>query len=264
MMAAYGTGQRNFGENYVQELVDKGPQLPEDTRLHFIGHLQTNKVKQLVSEPRLVCVHTVVRAQARIERALSVYWRARTPPSPLRRVRDLFCCHVRLGEQDSVKLATELQKRSGQLRPDRPLDVMAQVNTSAEASKGGCAPDDVAALCLSIRESCPALRLIGLMCIGKYSKAEGGSGEDFTCLVECRNAAAKALGVAPEDLHLSMGMSHDFEEAIVAGATFVRVGSTIFGARPAKTAAAAPSPPGMESLSIADGTLPSTAQEGGK
>jgi len=188
---AYDAGQRDFGENYVQEVVDKAPQLPEDIRWHFIGHLQTNKVKDLLKAPNLQCVHTV----------------------------------------DTLKLAQELQKRVAAMRPDRPLDVLVQVNTSQEESKSGCAPDECAALCLNVRDNCPLLRLAGLMCIGKYSAAEGGSEEDFACLNACRDTAARELGVEAAELALSMGMSHDFEKALAAGATHVRVGSTIFGAR---------------------------------
>ena len=82
--------------------------------------------------------------------------------------------------------------------------------------------------------ACPLLKLRGLMCIGKYSGAEGDASPDFVCLRDCRDAAAAALGVEPASLGLSMGMSHDFETAIEHDATHVRVGSTIFGARPAK------------------------------
>ena len=195
--AAYGAGQRDFGENYVQEVVAKAPALPDDVRWHFIGHLQSNKAKELLSVPNLHCVHTV----------------------------------------DTLKLAQELQKRAAQLRPDRPLDIFVQVNTSEEESKSGCPPAEAAALCSSVREACPALRLVGLMCIGKYSSAEGGADEDFACLARCRAEAAAALGVEHESLALSMGMSHDYEAALAAGATHVRVGSTIFGARTPKPAA---------------------------
>lgn len=194
LQGAYEAGQRDFGENYVQEVTAKGPAMPEDVRWHFIGHLQTNKVKELVQTPNLHCVHTV----------------------------------------DSLKLATELQKRCAALRPDRPLAVLVQVNTSQEESKSGCTPDECAELCVALRDSCPNLLLSGLMCIGKYSSAEGEATTDFTCLAQCRAAAAAKLGVAVESLALSMGMSHDFEVALDAGATHVRVGSTIFGARARK------------------------------
>lgn len=91
VQAAYDAGQRDFGENYVQEVVSKAAELPPDVRWHFIGHLQTNKVKELVSVPNLSCVHTV----------------------------------------DSLKLASELQKRVAASRPDRPLDVMVQVRNAS-------------------------------------------------------------------------------------------------------------------------------------
>ena len=132
------------------------------------------------------------------------------------------------------KLAAELQKRCAALRPDRPLAVLVQVNTSAEESKSGCAPEEAADLCVQLRESCPNLNLSGLMCIGKYSSAEGEASADFACLSQCRAAAAAKLGCEPGSLALSMGMSHDFEVALDAGATHVRVGSTIFGARAKK------------------------------
>jgi len=196
LTAAYGAGQRDFGENYVQEVVAKAPELPEDVRWHFIGHLQSNKVKDLLSVPNLYCVHTV----------------------------------------DSIKLANEIQKRALQLRPDRPLMVFAQVNTSMEDSKSGCAPSEIVALCTAIRDNCSALQLVGLMCIGKYSAAEGGSEEDFACLNQCRTEVAGAMGAEPSSLALSMGMSHDYEAALAAGATHVRVGSTIFGTRAPKAA----------------------------
>ena len=70
------------------------------------------------------------------------------------------------------------------------------------------------------------------MCIGKYSGAEGDASPDFNVLRSCRDAAAAELGVSADTLALSMGMSHDFEQACGLGATHVRVGSTIFGARP--------------------------------
>ena len=76
------------------------------------------------------------------------------------------------------------------------------------------------------------------MCIGKYSAEEGGSDVDFACLRQCRVAVAGDLGLGtPEELAMSMGMSHDFEDALTAGASHVRVGSTIFGARAPKPTA---------------------------
>uniref|UniRef100_A0A7S3ATR7 Alanine racemase N-terminal domain-containing protein n=1 Tax=Haptolina ericina TaxID=156174 RepID=A0A7S3ATR7_9EUKA len=144
-------------------------------------------------------------------------------------VPNLHCVHT----VDTAKLAAELNKRAQQLRT-QPLQVMVQVNTSAEESKSGVDPAGCAALCAEIASSYPQLSLQGLMCIGKYSSAEGGADDDFACLVRCREEVASVLQRDSGSLTLSMGMSHDFETAIAAGATHVRVGSTIFGSRAPK------------------------------
>jgi pyridoxal phosphate enzyme (YggS family) len=158
-----------------------------------------------------------------------------TEVKDLLKVPNLYAVHT----VDTLKLAQELQKRAAALRPpEQRLRVFVQVNTSGEESKSGCAPADCPALCRAVRSSCAALDLIGLMCIGKYSAEEGGSDVDFACLRQCRVAVAGALGLGiPEELAMSMGMSHDFEDALTAGASHVRVGSTIFGARAPKPTA---------------------------
>ena len=192
LQAVYDCGQRRFGENYMQELMDKAPQLPQDIEWHFIGHLQSNKAKKLAEAvPNLAVVETV----------------------------------------DSLKLAKKLDAGVADSGvAGRLLDIYLQINTSGEESKSGLAwpgpaPAEVAA---AIAAACPHVRVAGVMTIG----APG----DLTCfdrLVECRAAvAAEGLGgVDPAGLALSMGMSSDFEDAIARGATSVRVGSDIFGAR---------------------------------
>ena len=126
---------------------------------------------------------------------------------------------------DTLKLAKKLDTACESCsRP--PLSIYIQVDTSGEDTKSGVNPLDLVSLALSIREECPRLSLSGLMTIG--------APDDFTCfdkLVECRVAVAAAIGVDISSLALSMGMSGDYEEAIERGATNVRVGSTIFGAR---------------------------------
>lgn len=124
---AYDAGHRDFGENYVQELIEKAPVLPSDIRWHFIGHLQSNKVKALVEGvPSLAAVETV----------------------------------------DSEKLATKLNAAIAAAgRPALPVFV--QVNTSGEESKHGLDPGaPTVALAQHIAEQCPNLRLAGLMTIG--------------------------------------------------------------------------------------------------
>ena len=188
---AYAAGQRHFGENYVQELVTKAPQMPADVRWHFIGGLQSNKAKELVkgAGPGLHMVETV----------------------------------------DSAKLADKLHAAVAGLEPPRrePLHVLLQVNTSPwEGTKGGVLAADVPALAAHVRASCPTLRLAGLMTIG-----ESGNAACFDALRECRDALAAQLGVPSSELTLSMGMSGDFEAATAKGSDSVRVGSSIFGAR---------------------------------
>jgi PLP dependent protein len=104
-----------------------------------------------------------------------------------------------------------------------------QVNTSGEESKFGVTPDAVEQLAVFVTKECKNLRLAGLMTIGQpdYSSRP----ENFLCLVECRKKVEAALELEAGSLELSMGMSGDFEQAVVMGSTNVRVGSTIFGAR---------------------------------
>ena len=130
---------------------------------------------------------------------------------------------------DSLKLAQKLNSACNDCYTDaRTLDVYLQINTSGEYSKSGTAPAGAAELALSVVKECPRLRVAGLMTIG----APGDDGASFTTLVEARDAVASALEVSDvQSLALSMGMSNDFEAAIAKGATSVRVGSKIFGAR---------------------------------
>lgn len=182
--AAYAAGQRDFGENYVQELTQKAEALSdlEGLRWHAIGQLQRNKVKPVA---RIASVVHVV---------------------------------------DRAELATELSNRAA--AASRTLDVLVEVNVAGEASKGGCAPDGVGAL-LEVISRAPSLRAIGLMTMPPFFDDPELARPAFTELraIRDRNGGALAL---PE---LSMGMSHDFEVAIAEGATLVRVGTAIFGAR---------------------------------
>lgn len=190
--ALYDAGHRHFGENYFQELVEKSAELPSDICWHFIGHLQSQKAKQIcVKVPNLYVLETV----------------------------------------DSVKLADKLNnaRANSTEAADEvaPLRIYVQINTSGEESKSGIPFDsDLQPLFEHIKENCPLLHIVGLMTIG-----ETGNSECFHRLVECRLAAAAILNVEADALDLSMGMSGDFEEAILAGSTSVRVGSTLFGPR---------------------------------
>jgi pyridoxal phosphate enzyme (YggS family) len=221
LQAAYAAGARHFGENYVPELLAKSPLMPPDTQWRMIGHLQSNKADQLVKKvPSLACVETV----------------------------------------DDAELATMLNKacvKAGRTAPERALAVYIQVNTSGEDTKSGIFPADsplLVELAKHIRDSCPHLRLAGLMTIGMpdYSSRP----ENFECLQQCRRRVAGAIGVPEESLELSMGMSGDYVNAIAMGSTNVRVGSTIFGARVYKKDEqhAAPGPAAPAAAAAAGGT----------
>lgn len=149
---------------------------------------------------------------------------------------------------DSVKKADELDKGRGRLwEKDGEawgkwmgvrLRVCVQVNTSGEAEKSGVAPEEAAGLCRHVREKCDRLKLQGVMTIGAIARSrgvrEGEENEDFLKLREVRDGVVRVLGMEEGELELSMGMSEDFESAIRCGSDEVRVGSTIFGERPAK------------------------------
>jgi pyridoxal phosphate enzyme (YggS family) len=186
---AYAEGQRDFGENYVQELLQKAEELRDltDLRWHVIGHLQRNKARQVVSLASLV--HTV----------------------------------------DTPELGLELSKRFDGLVTGRRLPVLVEVSIAGEAQKHGVAPANLAELLTRI-EAMPALELRGLMCVPPATEDPAGARPYFDELARLRDLHGGAQRL-PE---LSMGMTHDLDQAVAAGATLVRVGTAIFGARPQK------------------------------
>ncbi|CAF90890.1 unnamed protein product, partial [Tetraodon nigroviridis] len=199
VVEAYRRGQRSFGENYVNELLDKASDplilgsCPE-IQWHFIGHLQKNNVNKLLGVPNLHLVETV----------------------------------------DSVKLADKVNSSWQRIRGASPqrLKVMVQVNTSGEQSKHGLPPEETVDAVRHILSHCPALHFSGLMTIGRYGyDLSLGPNPDFQMLLSHRQEVCEALKIPQEEVELSMGMSTDFEHAIEVGATSVRVGSIIFGNR---------------------------------
>lgn len=129
---------------------------------------------------------------------------------------------------DSLRLAEVLDRR---LQTEgRSLDVFVQVNTSGEASKYGLAPEDAQAF-IEALPSFPALRVRGLMTLARFSSEAEQVRECFVLLRELRDRLRQSAPAGIELDELSMGMSGDFEIAIEEGATVVRVGQAIFGAR---------------------------------
>jgi len=183
--AAYAAGQREFAENYVQELKAKRDALVDlpGARFRLIGRLQRNKAK--IAAELASAVDSV----------------------------------------DSTELAAELAQRAGAL--GRTLEVMVQVNVDREPQKAGVLPETLPALIDAMR-ALPALSLQGLMAIPRAA--------DDVELMRPAFAALRELGRRHALRELSMGMSADLEVAVVEGATIVRVGTAIFGARTAPAA----------------------------
>lgn len=203
LVDAYAAGQRYFGENYVQELLEKKPQLSDDINWHFIGALQSNKAAGLVGA---FCGSSDDGDKNDITR-------------------------LTIETVSSVKLANKLNKAvedKCSAAEGNKLKVMVQINTSGEDTKSGVNGNNekVLELCRHIATQCPHLKLQGLMTIGAP-----GDMSCFDKLVACRNYVSEQLGLPQAKLELSMGMSGDYEAAIEKGSTNVRVGSTIFGAR---------------------------------
>ena len=189
---AVAAGERCFGENYVQEAVDKMDKLVDlrpRIEWHLIGPLQSNKTR-IVAE-RFDWVHTI----------------------------------------DRLKIA---QRLSEQRPADAgPLNVCVQVNISGEPSKGGVEPADAPALVRAVA-ALPRLALRGLMAIPEPAGDLEAQRRPHRALRELFEAL-RASGLSLDTL--SMGMSADLEAAILEGATIVRVGSAIFGARRAVSTA---------------------------
>ena len=189
--AAVALGQTLFGENRVQEARAKIPLCPGAARWHFIGHLQTNKCRD------------VVRGFEMVESV------------------------------DSLHLAQELDKACE--KAARTLPILLEVNVAGEASKFGYRPEALLAEFKQLN-ALSRLEIHGLMTVAPWSPVPERVRPIFRRLRELREACEQILGAPlPE---LSMGMSGDFEAAVEEGATLVRIGTALFGARAAANKAA--------------------------
>lgn len=183
---AFQAGQPAFGENYVQEGVEKIDALADlrgQIAWHFIGPLQSNKTRQVAEQ--FDWVHAI----------------------------------------DRLKIAERLSaQRPGDLPP---LQVCIQVNISDESTKSGVAPADVLPLAQAIA-ALPNLRLRGLMAIPAPAEDDASQRRPFAAL---RTLLGQLREAGLDVDTLSMGMSADMDAAIAEGATLVRIGTAIFGAR---------------------------------
>lgn len=186
LQEAYDEQIRVFGENKVQELVMKEEVLPRDICWHMIGHLQRNKVKQLVGKTKLI--HSV----------------------------------------DSYRLAEQIQNDFA--KKNETAHILIEVNMAKEDTKFGVMPEDAEML---IRQIAPFknIKIDGLMTIAPFVE----NSEDNR--VHFRNLRKLLVDINSKNIdnvsmsELSMGMTGDYQVAVEEGATFVRVGTGIFGAR---------------------------------
>ncbi len=185
---AYDAGQRIFGESRVQELTEKIPAMPADTQWHFIGHLQTNKLKYIIGQVALI------------------------------------------ESVDSVRLLEMIDDLSA--KRGVVTRVLMQVHVAQETTKFGFLRDELVDWFASRGfESLKATHICGLMGMASNTDDTERIEADFRMIADTRR---RILDAAP-DLRgfdtLSMGMSDDYELAIAAGSTLVRVGTAIFGSR---------------------------------
>ena len=184
--AALAAGQQLFGENYVQEFAAKVEEVQGPVEWHFIGALQSNKVKYLAGKVTLI--HSV----------------------------------------DRLSLAAEISRQWQKL--GRDADILLQVNLGGEESKSGTDESGLIELARQVT-ALPGLQVRGLMALPPWEEDPEAVRPHFRRLRELAENLA-GLGLPNLEMReLSMGMSHDFEVAIEEGATLVRVGTAIFGAR---------------------------------
>lgn len=184
IQSAISLGLHDFGENRVQEMRRKETVF-QGQRLHMIGQLQTNKVRQLPSS--VVLIQSI----------------------------------------DRLSLIQELERIGA--RDHRSFTGLIEVGMAGETQKGGCAPEAVEEL-LEAVEACEHLRIEGLMTVAPQGDAEEVR-PIFTKMRELFEKL-KSIGYNKTQMEiLSMGMTHDFEVAIEEGATMIRVGTGLFGAR---------------------------------
>ncbi len=183
---AYEYGCRDFGENKVQELLDKYEAMPKDIRWHMIGHLQRNKVKYIVD--KVYMIHSV----------------------------------------DSLRLAQEISKEA--VKKSVTVNILIEVNVANEETKFGVKVEDAPELVREIAKL-PNIFVKGLMTIAPYVEDGEKNREIFNKLRKLAvDIMSKNIDNICMDL-LSMGMSGDYPVAVSEGATYVRVGTGIFGNR---------------------------------
>ena len=187
LMEAYTAGQRIFGENKIQEMVDKWETMPKDIQWQMIGHVQTNKVKYMA--PFVSLIHGV----------------------------------------DSIKLLEEINKQA--LKNNRVIDCLLQMHIAEEETKFGLNQGELEAL-IHWAEfgALKNIKIVGLMGMATFTDNQNQIKKEFLSLKTIFDQLKTTKGFETINT-LSMGMSGDYQLAIEAGSTMVRIGSSIFGGR---------------------------------
>ncbi len=186
---AYNGGQRFFGENRVNELVEKHEKLPKDIQWHMIGHLQSKKVKLIA--PFISLIHGV----------------------------------------DSFKLLSEINKQG--LNNDRVIDCLLQFHIANEETKFGFSYEEVEELLDDpLFFELKNVRIVGVMGMATFTENSEQISNEFNLLATYfAKLSSNQFKFADYFKEISMGMSGDYQLAVEAGSTMVRVGSAIFGSR---------------------------------
>ncbi|MDA9307132.1 YggS family pyridoxal phosphate-dependent enzyme [Gammaproteobacteria bacterium] len=181
---AYDSGVRDFGENYAQELHQKVGSCPADIVWHFIGPIQTNKLK-LIAEAA-DWVHSI----------------------------------------DRMKVASKLNQACEHF--NKKMSVLIQVNIDNEPTKSGVKTEDVLTFAKEVNSHCSNLELRGLMFMPDINASNKDKLKTYTNIQSLQSSLKEIL---PNCTELSLGTSGDYEEAIVAGSSMVRIGETLLGPR---------------------------------
>lgn len=193
LMEAYNAGQRIFGENKVQEMVEKWEQMPKDIQWHMIGHVQTNKVKYMV--PFVSLIHGVdsLKLLTEINRQAKRY-------------RKVISCllQIHIAEEDTKFGLNEAELK--ELLASEEFKQMENISITGLMGMATFTDDEA-----QVRKEFADLKSI------------------FDGLKQQAELSEKPLNLKPETL--SMGMSGDYQVAIDCGSTMVRIGSSIFGGR---------------------------------
>jgi len=181
----YEEGQRIFGENYVQEFLEKKAELPADVSWHIIGPLQKNKLNKIIGQTELI--HSI----------------------------------------DSLEIASALSEKVLAAKLTKKQKILLQVNIAEESSKSGVTAEEATTLAKNIAKL-TGIELCGLMSMPPFTNNAEDSRIYFRKIAQLKKELQKTIPTVRE---LSMGTTQDFAVAIEEGATLVRIGEAVFGAR---------------------------------